>query len=56
MRDRFEAELWASHGEDFSRDLHAAFRRLGRGLGRLNSLQWTAPWKKASRRSRPGLA
>jgi hypothetical protein len=47
MRDEIDSRMWLEHHQSFAGNLTALFAEIGKGLSRLNQIEFDAPWKRA---------
>ncbi|HEX6375522.1 MAG TPA: hypothetical protein VFZ91_07350 [Allosphingosinicella sp.] len=51
MRDEIDSRIWVEHGHAFSESLAGFLAAAGKGLKRLNEIEFEAPWKRDVRGS-----
>jgi hypothetical protein len=49
MHDEMDSRFWLAHGHAFSESVAGFFAEIGKGLRRLNELEFDAPWKRDGR-------
>jgi hypothetical protein len=50
MRDDFLSDGWARDHRKVGRDFHKLVKHVGRAWGRLNAIQYDAPWRRQTAR------